>query len=251
MDEKLAIIILAAGMGTRMESNLAKVLHRIHGKPMIQYVVEAARSAAGENIVVVVGHQADEVRRIVSEDAVVGFAHQEQQLGTGHAVSCALPVLPPESEEIVILCGDVPLIRTETIVALVEDHRAADRDITVLAVDVPDPAGYGRMICSPDNQLTGIVEEADATEVQKDISVINSGIYCASRSFLADMLPKLQSDNAQRELYLTDIIGIGYGAGRKIGMLTAGDYNEILGVNTAKELGIVANLMSAQGRIIS
>jgi UDP-N-acetylglucosamine diphosphorylase/glucosamine-1-phosphate N-acetyltransferase len=251
MDDKLAIIILAAGMGTRMKSNLAKVLHRIHGKPMIQYVVGAARAAAGENIVVVVGHQADEVRRVVSKDAVVRYAVQEQQLGTGHAVMCALPVLPPESEEVVILCGDVPLIRTETIVALVEDHRAGGRDLTVLAVDVPDPTGYGRIISCSDHQLMGIVEEADATDIQRKITLINSGIYCTSKSFLTEMLPKLRSDNAQHEFYLTDIIGIGYDAACKIGMLTVDDYNEIIGVNTLKELGIAANLMSAQDRIIT
>ena len=251
MDQKLAIIILAAGMGTRMKSDLAKVLHRIRHRPMIQYVVDAAKAAAGENIVVVVGHQADEVRRSVSEIAAVQYAHQEQQLGTGHAVMCALPVLPPDCDEVVILCGDVPLIRSKTIAALVDDHRSAGRDVTVLAVDVPDPAGYGRIICGPDRRLTGIVEEADATESQKEISVINSGIYCASRTFLTDTIPRLQSDNAQKEFYLTDIIGIGHAEGRKIGLMMGDDHNEILGVNTVKELGIVTDLMAARGRIIS
>jgi UDP-N-acetylglucosamine diphosphorylase/glucosamine-1-phosphate N-acetyltransferase len=250
MDNKLAIIILAAGKGTRMKSNLAKVLHPIHGRPMIQYVVDAARGAAGRNIVLVVGHQADEVRRVVSGDAEVGYARQDEQLGTGHAVVCALPELPPASEDVVILCGDVPLIRTETILELVADHRAAGRDVTVLAVDVPDPAGYGRIICSDDNRLRAIVEEADATETQKRISVINSGIYCASRSFLAEILPKLQSNNAQQEFYLTDIITLGNDAGRRIGMMMGAHHNEVLGVNTVKELGIVADLMVAQGRII-
>jgi UDP-N-acetylglucosamine diphosphorylase/glucosamine-1-phosphate N-acetyltransferase len=251
MDDKLAIIILAAGMGTRMKSNLAKVLHRIHGRPMIQYVVDAARGAAGRNIVLVVGHQADEVRRVVSAEAEVGYAQQEKQLGTGHAVMCALPTLPPAAEDVVILCGDVPLIRTGTILALVADHRAAGRDVTVLAVDVPDPTGYGRIICSDDARLQAIVEEADATRSQKRISVINSGIYCASRSFLAETLPKLNADNAQQEFYLTDIIALGVDAGRQTGMMMGGHHSEILGVNTVKELGIAADLMTAQGRIIS
>lgn len=251
MDEKLAIIILAAGMGTRMKSNIAKVLHKINGIPMIQHVVDAARGAAGENIVVVVGHQADDVQRVVSRRAVVHFAHQDQQLGTGHAVICALPSLPELSEDVVILCGDVPLILTETITALVDDHRAARRDATVLAVDVPDPAGYGRIVFNRHRQLSKIVEEADATEAQKKISIINSGIYCVNRDFLAQMLPRLQADNAQRELYLTDIISIGYAASRKIGVMMADDYLEISGINSVEELNIVEDLMAKRQMIIS
>ena len=251
MDDKLAVIILAAGKGTRMKSNLAKVLHKIHGFPMIQHVVEAARGAAGENIVVVVGHQADDVQRAVSQRAVARFAHQDQQLGTGHAVMCALPSLPSLTEDIVIVCGDVPLLRTETIRALVNDHRIAHRDATVLAVDVPDPTGYGRIVLNRHRQLSKIVEETDATEAQKKISVINSGIYCVSREFLAEMLPRLKSDNVQKELYFTDTITIGYAASKKIGLMMAGDYREILGVNTLEELKIVADLMAERPMIIS
>jgi len=249
MDDKLAIIILAAGMGTRMKSDLAKVLHKIHGAPMIHYVVDAARGVAGENVVVVVGHQADEVRRVVSERATTLFALQSRQLGTGHAVLCALSSLPPNSEDIVILCGDVPLIRSATLSTLVEDHRTARRDATVLAVEVPDPTGYGRIVFNRHRQLSRIVEEADATDAQKEISVINSGIYCVSKPFLAEVLPRLQADNVQKELYLTDIIGIGYAASRKIGVVMAHDYREIMGVNCVEELEIAEDLMAARPMI--
>ena len=246
MDDKLSIIILAAGKGTRMKSDIAKVLHEVSGAPLIQHVVEAARGAAGDNIIVVVGHQADEVRRVVSQNATVHFVQQDQQLGTGHAVMCALPNLPPSSEDIVILCGDVPLIRTETITALVNDHRADGRDATVLAVDVPDPAGYGRILMNRDRQLAKIVEEADATDAQKKISVINSGVYCVSPQFLRQTLPSLQADNAQQELYLTDTIGIGFTASKKIGVMMAEDHCEIIGVNTLEDLNIVEDLMAAR-----
>ena len=178
------------------------------------------------------------------------FAFQDRQLGTGHAVLCALPSLPPNSEDIVILCGDVPLIRSATISSLVDDHRAARRDATVLAVQVPDPTGYGRIVFNRHRQLSRIVEEADATDAQKEISVINSGIYCVSKPFLAEMLPRLQADNVQQELYLTDIIGIGYAASKKIGVAMAHDYREIMGVNSLEELGIVEDLM-AGGRMIT
>lgn len=251
MDNKLAVVILAAGMGTRMKSNLAKVLHKIEGIPMIQHVVGAASRAAGENIVVVVGHQSDDVRHAVNQRAAARFAHQDQQLGTGHAVMCALPAIPDQANDIVILCGDVPLIRSETITALVKDHRDAGRDATVLAVDVPDPTGYGRIVFNRRGQFTEIVEEADATKVQKSISIINSGIYCANRDFLVQMLPRLQADNVQKELYLTDIISIGYAAKKSIGVMMADDYLEISGINSAEELSIVEGLMTQRRMIIS
>ena len=251
MLDNLAVVILAAGKGTRMKSDMAKVLHQIHAIPMVRYVVGAAREVAGENIVVVVGHQAERVRQEVSRNATVRFALQDRQLGTGHAVSCALPALPPQADDIVILSGDVPLIRPETITALVADHRAAGRDLTLLAVDLPDPTGYGRIVMGKNRRPEKIVEEADATDDQKRIRLINAGIYCATRSFLAEVLPRLKADNAQREFYLTDITGIGHAEAKHIGVMTADEFHEILGVNTAEELRTVEGLMTAQRRIIS
>ena len=139
MRKNVAVIILAAGMGTRMKSDKAKVLHEIQGRAMILYVVETARKIAGNNVIVVIGHQAEEVRAIVSDTAELLFAYQEQQLGTGHAVLCALPKIPKHCDHVIILCGDVPLIQPETIAALVKDHLEARRDVSLLAVEMDNP----------------------------------------------------------------------------------------------------------------
>jgi len=250
MTDGVSVIILAAGKGTRMKSDNAKVLHAIDAKPMVLYVLETARAVAGNDIVVVIGHQAERVRRVVSQSADVRFAVQEKQLGTGHAVLCALPLLPPASKDVVILCGDVPLIRPETVMGLVAAHREAGDDVTVLAVDLPDPTGYGRIEFDDGGRLSGIVEEADATPSQKKNTRINSGIYCASRPFLAEVLPQLRADNTQQELYLTDIILLGYRARKKLGVMIAEDPREILGINTAEELAAVEALMQSRDRII-
>jgi bifunctional N-acetylglucosamine-1-phosphate-uridyltransferase/glucosamine-1-phosphate-acetyltransferase GlmU-like protein len=141
-----AVIILAAGLGTRMRSNKAKVLHGILGRPMVLYVAETARKIAGDEVIVVIGNQAEKVREVVSKEAPLKFAYQARQLGTGHAVLCALPYLPNQCKDVVILCGDVPLITAETILRLMESHKKNRRDITVLAVEMDDPTGYGRII---------------------------------------------------------------------------------------------------------
>ena len=146
MDAKIAVVILAAGLGTRMKSNKAKVLHKICGKPMVNYVVETARRVAGANVVLVVGNQADKVRQTVSNIGSFSFAYQEAQMGTGHAVLCALPHIPEHCREVVILCGDVPLIKADTIKALIKSHAAEKRDISVLAVELEDPTGYGYVV---------------------------------------------------------------------------------------------------------
>ncbi len=146
MINKVAVIILAAGMGTRMKSDKAKVLHEITDQPMISYVVETAKKIAGDSVIVVVGHQAQEVQGCLSGFDGLIFAHQDKQLGTGHAVQCALTHIPAPCEEVVILCGDVPLIRSETIFDLVEDHLENTRDISLLAVELDNPFGYGRVV---------------------------------------------------------------------------------------------------------
>ena len=179
-----SVIILAAGLGTRMKSDKAKVLHEIMGRPMVLYVVETAKKAVGASVVIVVGHQAEKVREVVSEKAQVSYALQEKQLGTGHAALCALPYLPDETEEVVILCGDVPLLTAETVRQLLSDHSLSGRDLTLLAVDVEKPTGYGRILFDENRNLLKIVEEADATVEQKKIQTINSGIYCVKKMFL-------------------------------------------------------------------
>jgi UDP-N-acetylglucosamine diphosphorylase/glucosamine-1-phosphate N-acetyltransferase len=246
MRRQPAVVILAAGLGKRMQSNRAKVLHAVLGKPMVAYVVEAAVPIAGKAIVVVVGNQAEEVRREVACRAEVMFAYQDRQLGTGHAVKCALPRLPAECEEVMVLCGDVPLITTATLRTLAAEHAQARRDVTLLAVDLDRPHGYGRLLLAPGGQVMGIVEEADATDEQRAIRTINSGIYCINRRFLEEALPRLTNDNVQGEYYLTDIIRIGYESGRNVGAAWALNPNEILGINTLQDLARVEAILKRQ-----
>ncbi len=241
--EKQAVVILAAGLGKRMKSGKAKVLHEILGKPMIMYVVETANRIAGNNVVLVIGNQADKVREMVSESAEVIFALQKNQLGTGHAVSCALPYLPDHTQEVVVLCGDVPLLTFETVMRLIKDHVKAKRDISLLAVEIDNPKGYGRVLLDKNGNVSGIVEEADASAEQKRIKTINTGIYCIKKEFLFDSLQKVKSDNVQGEFYLTDIVKIGYREGKVVGVIIGGDGEETIGVNNRHDLMTVENIM--------
>jgi len=245
---KPAIIILAAGMGKRMKSGKAKVLHEIFGKPMIMYVVETAKKIAGNDVVLVIGHQDDKVRKVVSEDANVIFALQKDQLGTGHAVSCALPYLPDHTQEVIILCGDVPLLTFETVMRLFKDHIMAKRDISLLAVKINNPKGYGRVLFDEKMNVSGIVEEADASAKQKSIKTINTGIYCVKKEILFDSLKKIKSDNVQGEFYLTDVVELGYREGKVVGVLIGDDSEETVGVNTIHDLMTVENILHSRVR---
>ena len=251
MTDNIAVIILAAGKGTRMRSDKAKVLHEIQGRPMILYVVEAARKIAGDDVIVVIGNQAEDVRGIISDTAELLFAYQDQQLGTGHAVLCALPQIPGHCNHVIILYGDVPLIESETIGALVEDHLKARRDVSLLAVEMDNPFGYGRILLDHNRQISAIIEEADATAGQKQIKMINSGIYCIDKGFLSEALPKIRSDNAQGELYLTDIMSIGYQEKRNMGVMVGTQCQQILGINTWQDLATVDTIMETRLRINS
>jgi UDP-N-acetylglucosamine diphosphorylase/glucosamine-1-phosphate N-acetyltransferase len=251
MKDNIAVIILAAGMGTRMKSDKAKVLHEIQGRPMLLYVVETAKKIAGDDVILVIGNQAEEVRAIVSDTAELLFAYQEHQLGTGHAVLCALPHIPEHCDHVVILCGDVPLIQPETIAALVEDHLETRRDVSLLAVEMENPFGYGRILLDDNRQISAIIEEADANAEQKLIKLINSGIYCIDKAFLSEALPKIRADNAQEELYLTDIMSIGYQEKRKMGVVVGTNCLQIIGINTCEDLATVDAIMKSHSRIIS
>lgn len=248
MKPTIGIVILAAGLGTRMKTpDKAKVLHEICGQPMINYVVRTANAIAGPNVVVVIGHQAELVKDAVLSIGEASFALQERQLGTGHAVMCAMPRLPETVQQVVILCGDVPMIQANTIERLIEDHGAYQRDLSLLTVAVEDPKGYGRIILDGSGQLVAIVEEKDADSAQKTIKNINSGIYVVNREFLDYALPLLCNDNAQKEFYLTDIIRLGYQDARKIGAVMGADSTEIIGVNSRDDLKTAEKLMKLRG----
>ena len=195
--------------------------------------------------------EAEKVREIISEIAQLHFAYQEKQLGTAHAVLCALPFIPDHCDEVVILSGDVPLILPETITRLVEDHLACYRDISLLAVELKNPHGYGRVLRNDNGQIIGIIEEKDATAEQKKIKLINAGIYCINKKFLQDALPKIQSNNAQEELYLTDIMAIGHKEKKKMGLMVAADSLQILGVNDPQDLEEADKILKKRMRNIS
>ena len=245
-NDRMAVIILAAGLGTRMKSDRAKVLHEINGIPMIRYVVETAGALAVGEIIIVIGHQADQVQAVLADHPRLKFARQDRQLGTGHAVMCAFREISNQIEHVVVLCGDVPLLKSTTVTHLMDDHFMARRDVTILAVEVPDPTGYGRIVMGPDGNVIDIVEEADAGDVEKKICLVNAGIYCIKRVFLQDALEKLQTNNAQNEFYLTDIVSIARSQVRPVGVIRGDDPVEVAGVNNPSELALVQAAMQAR-----
>ena len=242
MAERVAII-LAAGVSKRMNTRLAKVLHEVCGRPMLAYVLNACREAGISKIYVIVGFSSEEVKAQFSGNDDIVWIKQEEQLGTGHAVLCALPHLSDHMEAVVILCGDVPLITTETILKLIDSHVTNRRDITVLAVEMDDPTGYGRILTDPNGQVRGIVEEVDATDEQKKINTINTGIYCINSRILADLLQKISPDNTQGEHYLTDIVALGYNANKSVGVFAGDNPTEFYGINNRQDLSKVQTLM--------
>ena len=239
----IAVVILAAGLGTRMKSSKAKVLHEILGRPMISYVVDTAHAVAGDNLVLVIGHQAEIVRKTIADQADARYVYQEQQLGTGHAVMCAMPALPARTRHVVVLCGDVPLLGEETLRRFVVDHRTRHRTLSVLAVHLENPTGYGRIVQDSNGNVTGIVEEADATSDQKSINLVNTGIYCVDRDFLGFALQQIKSDNAQGEYYLTDIVGVAHQGRFPIGVTIGDNADEFVGVNSREHLEAVERMM--------
>lgn len=230
------IIIMAAGKGTRMKSDKAKVLHTLSGRPMINHVVDTASMSGVRDIVVVVGHQAENVKNIVSAEFKVKFALQKEQKGTGHAVQCALPHLSEHTQHVLILSGDVPLIRHSTIKALVDHHVMHQNEVTVLGVYLENPFGYGRLVTNESGGVKKIVEESDADDAEKTIKNVNSGIYCVKKDFLAYALSGVTPDNNQNEMYLTDIIEIASRTYKKIGLKICDDQIEVMGVNTLQDL---------------
>ena len=234
-ENKFCALILAAGKGTRMKSDLAKVLHVLEGKPLLHYSLAAARSAGAEKIVVIIGHQAQTVRELFADSGVV-FIEQNPQLGTGHAVLQAKDVLSDYHGLTVILCGDVPLLKASTIKELIENHTKSKALLTVLTTYPSEPKGYGRVVKDVQGNVLKIVEERDASAVEKNIGEINTGIYCADTPFLFTALGKITNNNNQREYYLTDIVEIACREGLKVRSHIAPDYVEVMGINTPEEL---------------
>lgn len=236
--DAVSVIILAAGKGTRMKSDLPKVLHPVAGKPMVLHVIACARKVTSDrHIHVVVGHQARKVQQEVTAFyPQVNFSLQKALLGTGDAVKCAMPALAQDTKDVVILYGDVPLIQSETVTDLVSTHRMCRAKLTILAVDMDNPTGYGRIIQDPLNHVIAIREETDASAEEKKIQRVNTGIYCFGRQFLSRALDQLKPDNHQAEYYLTDVVGIACKNNDKVTVKLLKDPGQVRGVNTLDDL---------------
>ncbi|OYO18085.1 UDP-N-acetylglucosamine diphosphorylase/glucosamine-1-phosphate N-acetyltransferase [Enemella dayhoffiae] len=232
-----AVVVLAAGAGTRMKSSRSKLLHEVAGRSMLSYAVSAAEALDPEHLVVVVGHQREQVESHLQEIAPeVRTAVQDQQNGTGHAVACGLTGLESLTGEVVVTYGDVPLLAGETLADLVAAHRAAGAAASVLTAELADAGSYGRIVRDANGEFERIVEAKDADPDQLAITEINSGIYVFDAEVLRDGLGRLTTGNAQGELYLTDVLGIARGDGRSIGTVTIEDLWQTEGVNDRVQL---------------
>jgi bifunctional UDP-N-acetylglucosamine pyrophosphorylase/glucosamine-1-phosphate N-acetyltransferase len=231
----LRAIVLAAGQGTRMRSDLAKVLHPLQGRPMITFVLDALAHLESSRTVVVVGHQADRVREVCAPYGVQTVL-QAERLGTGHAVQQAHPLLAEGDGLTAVLCGDVPLLRPQTIRALIQTTRDRQAAATVLTALAEDPTGYGRIVRDAAGQVVGIVEHKDATVQQREIREYNTGTYCFANRLLWPALARVDRKNAQGEYYLTDVVGVLVGQGHRVEGLICADEREVQGINTVEDL---------------
>ncbi|MEU3354938.1 bifunctional UDP-N-acetylglucosamine diphosphorylase/glucosamine-1-phosphate N-acetyltransferase GlmU [Streptomyces sp. NPDC037389] len=245
-----AVVVLAAGEGTRMKSTTPKVLHAICGRSLVGHVVAASRELDPEHLVVIVGHAREQVSAHLAEtDPEVRTAVQYEQNGTGHAVRMGLEELSNSGialdGTVVVVCGDTPLLTGETLKRLADTHAADGNAVTVLSAEVPDSTGYGRIVRdAASGAVTAIVEHKDATDEQRAIREINSGVFAFDAQLLTDALGKVRTDNSQGEEYLTDVLGILREAGHRVGAAVAGDHREILGINNRVQLAEARKLLN-------
>jgi len=236
MNQNLEVIILAAGLGTRMKSKTIKILHRAAGRPIIDYVLDLAAELSPNPPVMVIGYQRDEVQKAVGDRA--RFAIQDEQLGTGHAVLQAAPHVASNGN-VLILSGDVPLTRRETLQRLLDEHARAGNALTLLTMRPPDPGMYGRIVRDAGGAVTRIVEAKDASEDEKRIGEVNAGIYVFGGEHLFDHLRSLSNRNSQGEYYLTDLLSVLREKGQNVGAVVVDDPVEALGVNSRADLAQV------------
>lgn len=234
-------VVLAGGKGTRMKSNKSKLVHKIYGKEIVLRSVENAKKAGIEEIIAVVGHQREQVQEVLGDS--VKYAYQEEMLGTGHAVMQARKYLEGKKGKVVVLNGDVPILRPETISTLIEKSTSNKEYATLLTAIYDNPFGYGRIIRDEGGNVEGIVEEKDATELQREIKEINAGIYCFDIEELLKALDLIDNKNASGEYYITDVIQIMNDRGLKTGAVIVEDNTEILGVNDRVQLEIVTKIL--------
>lgn len=236
----VSAIIMAAGAGTRMKSAYSKVVHKVCGTPLVQWVYDAGEEAGVSKTVVVVGHKSEQVKECLGENKL--YVLQEKQLGTGHAVMCAMPEID-DGGCVLVLSGDVPLITSETLKNAIEYHSENRLAATIISARIDNPFGYGRIIRSETGDVKAIVEEKDATGAQKLITEINSGLYCFDTGLLRAALSELNTNNAQGEYYLTDTIGILLKNGYSVGAYQMTDNKEIMGINDRMQLAQAESVM--------
>lgn len=241
----ITAVILAAGAGTRMKSKKPKVLHNVCGKSMLEHVIDVAENVNAKDTVVVIGHKAEEVKNCVSHRKVE-FVLQREQLGTGHAVMQTESLLPDDGY-VLLLYGDTPLIKSETIHSLIDFHIKGKFKATILTADFHDPTGYGRIVRDENGNVVKIVEHKDANDEEKEIKEINSGIYCYDAKELKESLKKLTNENAQNEYYITDVVEILNKSGYTVGAYQVDDQTDIMGVNSRVQLAQAEAVMRDRG----
>lgn len=237
----LVAVILAAGKGTRMRSKLPKVLHKVGGKAMLQHVIDASTAAGADDKVVIIGHGAELVEEMVAGQAKTAL--QAEQLGTGHAVLQTKEALKDFVGTAMILCGDTPLLDGEELRKFYEAHQASGAAATVMTAIMDNPTGYGRIIRDSAGDVCAIVEQKDATEEQKAVKEINTGIYCIECPLMFEVLETITPNNAQGEYYLTDILDKLYSAGKKVGGVVTADSDMVMGINSRKQLSVAEAVM--------
>lgn len=240
-----AVIVLAAGEGTRMKSQTPKVLHEMCGQALVDHMLTAARGLDPERLIVVIGHAVERVGAHLAETSPDARAVvQREQRGTGHAVRTVLDEVGAIAGTVLVTYGDVPLLRTETLAELLDRHATDGNAVTVLTAEVPDPTGYGRIIRDPGGAVLEIVEEKDATSEQRAVKEMNSGIYAFDGLLLADAVKRVSSDNAQGEEYLTDVLSILREDGHRVGAHVAADFVEVEGVNDRVQLAFARKVLN-------
>src|SRR5579863_4117569 len=240
---RFAVLVLAAGKATRFKSERSKLLHRLAGRPLGEYALSTAFLSGAEEVYMVVGHQAAAVQQAFARPNLT-FVEQQEQLGTGHAVRIARqPLDRSSSDDVVVMVGDAPLLRPETLVTLLETHRARQAAATVLTMELEDPHGYGRIVRAPEGGVRKIAEERLATPEERLISEVSSGILCFERSRLVANIDRLSNDNEQKEYLLTDLLEILARAGERVEAVAGADPLEMLGVNDRVELSRIEAIL--------
>ncbi|MGI6605251.1 MAG: bifunctional UDP-N-acetylglucosamine diphosphorylase/glucosamine-1-phosphate N-acetyltransferase GlmU [Firmicutes bacterium] len=232
--EKLTAVILAAGRGTRMKSDRPKVLHEVCGRPLLAYVIDAARAAGAEDVIVVINREMEDVREVIPAEVV--YAYQDEQLGTGHAVLMARPYIKEDTKDVLILCGDTPCLTGDLLSSLVRTHRSEEAAATVLTAELSDPTGYGRIVRGSYGEVERVVEEKDAKPQEKTIREINTGSYCFQVNPLFQALTKVGTDNAQGEYYLTDVLTILREQRERVSAFIAPEPDDTQGINNRVQL---------------